>query len=229
MFGANLIVLHYNLYIMATYEQGLLGTFKGKVGNIVGSNWRDIDILRSLPRKPNKPASEKQLAQRLKFSMAVDFLSPMRKAIRISPQGKQKSKTDFNEALTIVMKNMEGEYPDFIIPFKAVVFTKGSLMNILPLVDTKSEGEIKLSWSSRLGYGATENDVIHVIVYNGLLKDFFSFNAVKRSDAEYTLYADEIGNGPIHIWTFVTAANGTNQSNSMYCGVFELKLANKNK
>jgi len=208
---------------MATYEQGLLGPFKGKVGNTVGSNWRDIDFMRSLPRKSNKPASEKQLAQRLKFAMAVEFLTPMRNLIRVLPQGKRKSrKTDFNEAATILMKSMEGQYPDFTIPFNAVVFTKGSLMNILPMVENGNNEGLRIVWSSRLGYGASENDVVNIIVYNESRQDLFLFDEATRSAGEYSLYADQIGKGRIHIWTFVSTATETEYSNSQYCGVFEL-------
>jgi len=208
---------------MATYEQGLLGPFKGKVGNTVGSNWRDIDFMRSRPRKSNKPASEKQLAQRLKFAMAVEFLAPVRNLIRVLPQDRRKSrKTDFNEASTILMKNMEGQYPVFTIPFKAVVFTRGSLMNILPVVENGNDEGLRIVWSPRLGHGASENDVINIIVYNESTQDFFLFDEATRGTAEYSLYADQIGKGRIHIWTFVSTAAGTEYSNSQYCGVFEL-------
>ncbi|WP_317130002.1 hypothetical protein [Pedobacter psychrodurus] len=33
---------------MATYSKGANGTFSGKVGRVIGSNWRSIDYLKAM-------------------------------------------------------------------------------------------------------------------------------------------------------------------------------------
>jgi hypothetical protein len=60
---------------MGTYNKGILGAFSGKVGPVVGASWRGKDVLRSLPRKGIRVATETQLLQRLKFSTASEFLN----------------------------------------------------------------------------------------------------------------------------------------------------------
>ncbi|WP_157258045.1 DUF6266 family protein [Pedobacter ginsenosidimutans] len=40
---------------MATYSKGANGAFPGKVGSIIGSNWRSIDYLKGLPKKALNP------------------------------------------------------------------------------------------------------------------------------------------------------------------------------
>jgi hypothetical protein len=37
--------------IMGTFNKGILGGFSGKVGTVVGFNWRGLDVMRSLPKK----------------------------------------------------------------------------------------------------------------------------------------------------------------------------------
>ncbi len=58
---------------MATIVKGILGGFSGKVGTVVGANWRGKDIIRSRPKPSKKPPTDKQVIQQLKFKMAVTF------------------------------------------------------------------------------------------------------------------------------------------------------------
>lgn len=60
---------------MVRFLKGITGAYSGKVGSVIGSNWRNVDYVRSLSKRSNKPASEDQLAQRAHFALAVSFLS----------------------------------------------------------------------------------------------------------------------------------------------------------
>ncbi|HNP33863.1 MAG TPA: DUF6266 family protein [Flavobacterium sp.] len=62
---------------MRTYNKGILGPFSGKVGTVVGANWRGKDIIRSLPKKTNRTTTETQQLQRDKFTAVSEFLTPM--------------------------------------------------------------------------------------------------------------------------------------------------------
>ena len=62
---------------MGTYNKGILGPFSGKVGTVVGANWRGKDIMRSLPKKTNRTLSEMQLLQRQLFATVSEFLIPI--------------------------------------------------------------------------------------------------------------------------------------------------------
>ncbi|WP_291131895.1 DUF6266 family protein [Flavobacterium sp. UBA7682] len=53
---------------MGTYNKGILGPFSGKVGTVVGANWRGKDIMRSLPKKTNRTPTETQLLKRQLFT-----------------------------------------------------------------------------------------------------------------------------------------------------------------
>lgn len=209
---------------MAVYEHGLLGPFKGKVGATVGSNWRDIKFMRSLPRPSPKPATEKQLAQRMKFSKATDFLTPLRSIIKILPEGKSKgAKTDFNEAVSIVMKNMEGEYPNFVIPYKDVALTSGSLMGVFLSIDGVDDEGIHLSWSTRLGYGASDHDVVNLVLYSEETLGFYPFNDGTRGAGSFTIPREELGEGDCHIWVYTESVDGVERSNNKYYGPIEMK------
>ena len=66
---------------MATFRKGILGSFSGTVGPVVGATYRGQDVLRSRPRKSTKPATDLQMMQRRKFGKAVQFITPAKMII----------------------------------------------------------------------------------------------------------------------------------------------------
>ena len=56
---------------MATFEKGILGGFSGKVGTVIGGNWKGIDYMRSKSSKRSFIPSQKQLEQQLKFALKL--------------------------------------------------------------------------------------------------------------------------------------------------------------
>ena len=63
---------------MGTYSKGILGSFTGKVGTVIGSSWNGIDYMRSLPRPSSKAPTALQLAQREKFGLVTKFVAPIK-------------------------------------------------------------------------------------------------------------------------------------------------------
>ena len=54
---------------MGVITKGILGGFKGKVGTIVGANWKGIDTVRSMPSSVANPRTSGQMLNRGKFKM----------------------------------------------------------------------------------------------------------------------------------------------------------------
>jgi hypothetical protein len=52
---------------MAIIKRGILGGFQKKIGNVVGSNWKGIDVMRTLPVSVANPRTAKQVEARTKF------------------------------------------------------------------------------------------------------------------------------------------------------------------
>ena len=67
---------------MATYKQGILGSFSGKVGNVVGASWRGTAYMRSLPKAVRNPKTQKQVEARNRLSAVVAALKPFKDFIR---------------------------------------------------------------------------------------------------------------------------------------------------
>lgn len=58
---------------MATIKQGILGAFSGKVGSVVGSSWKGIPVMKSLPPSVANPKTAKQIEQRSRMKACTAF------------------------------------------------------------------------------------------------------------------------------------------------------------
>ena len=59
--------------IMGKIKQGILGGFSGKVANVVGSSWKGIAVMKSLPLSVANPKTAAQILQRRRFSILVSM------------------------------------------------------------------------------------------------------------------------------------------------------------
>lgn len=66
---------------MAILKQGILGGVKGKVGSVVGSSWKGIATLRSLPLSVTNPRTAAQVGNRNRFSNVVALATAMLSAV----------------------------------------------------------------------------------------------------------------------------------------------------
>ncbi len=56
---------------MGKIKQGILGGFSGKVANVVGSSWKGIAVMKSLPLSVANPKTAAQILQRRRFTILV--------------------------------------------------------------------------------------------------------------------------------------------------------------
>ncbi len=70
---------------MATFKQGILGGFSGKVGGVIGSSWKGINTMRSQPASVLNPRTTSQVNNRNRFgslsTLAADMLTTIVKPL----------------------------------------------------------------------------------------------------------------------------------------------------
>src|SRR5690606_30037961 len=73
---------------MATFKDGINGPFRGKVGSVIGSKWRKVNYMKSLPRlnKKKRPPSPEQALVRKKFDLLNQFFRPISSVLEIGFQ-----------------------------------------------------------------------------------------------------------------------------------------------
>ncbi|MDM1395627.1 hypothetical protein HX049_00295 [Myroides odoratimimus] len=160
---------------MAEIKKGILGGVQGKVGTVVGVNWRGKNIIRSLPKKSGKVATEGQLKQRAKFKLVAEFLSPLNKLTGKYFGEYQGAKSRTNLAMSYQLLETVVEKDGMLeIDYAKVVITKGVLP--VPIVsDVKIENaKLTVNWRSDVGIGlAKEKDEMIFVVYNQDANQFY--------------------------------------------------------
>ncbi len=90
---------------MAIIKESPLGVISGKIGQIVGSTWKGINYVRVLAGSVANPQTDKQLAQRQKFSKTMQFLQPLSEFLQIGFRSYAVGMSGVNAAMKYNIKN----------------------------------------------------------------------------------------------------------------------------
>jgi hypothetical protein len=207
---------------MATHSKGILGSFSGKLGTVVGGTWRGIPYMRSLPTiSKNRKQSFAQEVQQAKFALAQNFLRNFGSLLNNSFQ-EVAGQTQRNEALAIVLNQaVGGTYPNLMIDYGMVLVSKGSLKKpVNPDVLSDQPGKIKFSWTDDTGSGnAKASDKAILVAYDEQFGDvIFVTDGATRSSGQAELDAGFFSGKPVHTWLGFISENGKLKSDSLYTG-----------
>ncbi|MCW3786434.1 DUF6266 family protein [Plebeiibacterium sediminum] len=207
---------------MGKFVKGLNGGFSGRVGSTVGSKWKGINYMKSLPDIRDKKSSEKQVMQRARFAFAARFLQPLYPVFKqgLKAQGVNQSPQNaaFSEFLNYALI---GEYPDFGIDYPNLVFAKGSIQVADKPAVTIEDEQIVFTWSDNpnaLKYVGTMQALLVGIAEGGYPS--YSVDEYTRADGKGSLYMPNAPSGtPIHCYlAFASSGKMGTASNSIYLG-----------
>lgn len=211
---------------MGTYSSSSFGKITGKVGEGVGSNWRGVKVIRSIPTKSSKPASAAQLAVYARFSLAAKQLSPIKDVLNIGFSDKKLNKiTGYNAAVkAFLAEAIIGDYPAYEVDYPNVRLAKGSLEAAEVSIDLNTE--ISLSWPVELNdFNSFSNDKMVFVTFNESKNSYKLNNSHKRDAMGFSFpYPGKPGD-IIHIWSFCIKHDGKTVSNSVYVGTFVVPIA----
>ncbi len=196
---------------MGSYNKGILGPFRGKVGNVIGYSWRGKDLMRGLPKETTTAATDAQLEQRAKFRTVIKFLTPIKEVVGTYFGKEQKSKSPFNLATGYLLNEALLPGPDdtWLIDYPKVLISRGQLRGAdNAVVAAGGPNELNLSWTDNSGQGsASATDVLIAVVFCTEMNEFVIVNpAATRADTATVLTIPAYLNGTLaEVWiTFVT-------------------------
>lgn len=209
---------------MGKINQGILGGVSGKVGNVIGGNWKGIDYIRVKPSNVANPRTAGQVMQRTKFTVTLEFLQAIKPFVKAGYRNLANKKTEFNAAMSYILNNaITGIDPDFIVDYTLALLSRGGLsMPLNPTADASTSGEVTFTWGDNSAESnANATDKIMLLVYNPIKKESISVvgDGATRVDGSLTVpipttYAgDTVG-----LFIAFMSADGTQLSNSMYLG-----------
>lgn len=208
---------------MGTYNKGILGAFSGKVGPVVGASWRGKEVLRSLPKKSNRVATENQALQRLKFSTITAFLNPLYPILSRYYGSNAGEKTRLNQALSYhIREAMDYNDPVFDIVYNKVQIAKGDLVGIENgQVTSTVTNALSFTWADNSGQGeAVATDKLVIALYEPTTKTtLYSLAVADRSTGtgELIVNATLIGL-TVEVWGTFASADEKKYATSVYLG-----------
>lgn len=152
---------------MGVIKQGILGGFSGKVANVVGSSWKGIAVLKSLPLSVANPKTAGQVAQRGAMTSIV-AASRLLLASLLQPYWNPFSQkmSGYN---AFVKENIDTFATAGFVTFADFFSTRGSLLNVIvsSAVADDSDNTVTVSWTDNSGTAdALATDEAVVTYYN---------------------------------------------------------------
>ena len=206
---------------MATQNKNNGNIITGKVGKVVGVQWRTKHLLRSTPRKSAQKPSNKQLLQREKLSVASQFIAPLRNLINTYFTSVHPNQNGVNQVTSLLLtQSMELHENRWEINFSSFVFTLGILPNTESQVNIMKQA-ITLNWSKLQHKGLKNNQhLLTLLYYHEESKTWYQHLDIASREALHCNIplSKELNKGTLHLWQFWTHQESKQQSTSLYLG-----------
>jgi Family of unknown function (DUF6266) len=210
---------------VATYSNGILGSYSGTVGSVVFSTWNGIPVIRSRPVRKNFTVSVLQEQQRAKFKLMSDFIRPLKGLLNQTFKQTAVRMSCINKALSINKSAITGNYPFLSIDYAQILLSKGRLpFGEPPTISSPESGKLLLTW--RTGDGIDKD-----------LTSGSSFITAYQEDLNRWIFGQyDISNGitscmldvtpfvgkSAHTYIGFISKNGKKTSESRYMGVVNI-------
>ena len=204
---------------MGVIKQGILGGVSGKVANVVGSSWKGIAVLKSLPLSVANPKTAGQVAQRGAMTEIV-AASRLLLAALIQPYWNPfaQKQSGYNK---FVSQNIATFTTSGFTTFASFFSMRGSLLGVVTTGSSASAGTsiINLLWADNSGTSdALGTDEMVVTVYNATQDYWTSAVAQDTRDAESNDITDTVmlENDVLHIYTGMSRPDISKVADSFY-------------
>lgn len=166
---------------------GILGGFSGAVGTVIGStNKNGDDLIRVKNKKKRTSNTARQVNQRTKFGMVLEFMTPLNPLVKI---GCREVSGDGMNPLNYACKTalstaVIGDAPDFTLDYSKVLISKGKVAQPTDTTAELTAGVVNFNWIDNSTTSTGEASVYAVlVVYNAMnLQLSYSIGASTKAD-----------------------------------------------
>lgn len=208
---------------MAKINQGILGGFLGRVGNVVGTAWKGKAVIRSRALHVHDPKTPKQLLARQRFAMLQNLAALVGTAnIRAGFKAKARYMTEVNY---FVKKNYDAitgsELDNLAVAYADVLVAEGSLPGLVlrGTVTSDDPGSAHIAWINNAGQAeASDADVVRILAVDPEQELTAVFSA-NRSAGSVDLDLPSFMTGhAVHFYLYCIGVDGFKISDSVYAG-----------
>lgn len=206
---------------MGKLLQGILGGVSGRVGNVVGSSWKGIPVIKSRPLSVANPRTAAQVMQRTAMSNTVAFVKPIIASV-IKPLWDRfaQQQSGYNAFTSANIGEFESNPP----ATPSNVKISAGKMAATPMTSVEPDSlnkTIKVSWAPDAGQGLKlASDVPYIVAQDQSTGEVFGENALStRASNTATINAPAgflVSGNTLSVWLAFRRADGTVVSNSSY-------------
>jgi len=202
---------------MAIIKRGILGGFQKKIGNVVGSSWKGIDVMRSLPVSVANPRTAPQQSQRNKFSQTVAFaVAILAEVIKPLWDRFAQFQSGYN---AFISANIDYFDSTGLITPASLEISRGKMASTpISTISVTGLGQpYSVNWVDDSGQGfKLASDTAFVVYWNETTNEVVGYDTgVLRSAG--TFQTEALANSDTyHFWLAFRRADGTIVSNTAY-------------
>lgn len=204
---------------MAVIKRGILGGFQNKIANVVGSSWKGIATMRSLPISVANPRTAPQVRQRTKFGAASQYASQILPTI-IKPLWDRfaQQESGYN---AWVRTNLPFINDLGVIDLEKIIISKGILA---PLAITDASinhqfGTLRIQWNTEASGDGLSTDRLYAVLYSQGLDTMYGFPSIAARDAgivNFQMPSDMDWTQGYNLYVAMKSVDGTKVSNSVW-------------
>lgn len=200
--------------------------FTGSLGGeLTGSNYKGIAVLRKKPVTSSQPNTQKQLEQRMRLKLVGETLKDVSSYLRVSFSEKCcGAVSGYAAAVSCNMKNhsIVGEYPNMEVDYSRLQIAKGTLLGEDFVSASRFDDRYELTWGDNSGNGnAVATDVVMPIFYNKTRNIwFFATDGANRGSKRMVVpIPHNWRTDDLVVWVSFRSENGKKNSDSVYVQV----------
>jgi hypothetical protein len=205
--------------IMGVIKRGILGGFANKVANVVGTSWKGIAVIKSLPLSVANPRTAGQIQQRTNMTNVVLFAKAILSTI-IKPLNDRFAQRMSGYNL-FVQRNID-LFPDTTpFPSAELIIAEGTLVGNedLTIASSAAAHTVTADWTNNTGEGdALGSDVNYILVYNSTRNQFETSIITARNLGEVVIPVsnDWVAGDTLYMYAAFRRTDGTRVSNTSY-------------
>jgi hypothetical protein len=204
---------------MAIMRQGILGGLKNKIGSVVGTSWKGIAVLKSLPLSVANPRTTPQVNQRTKFAAVVAFASGINSEVIKPLWDRFAQRKSGNNAFVQANIDFFNNLGVLITPASLKISEGKMTATPIDLATASIATDVvTVDWLTTLtdSFQAT-TDKAYAVFYNITTGQLVGTGGVtERSDAALSASMTVSSGNVIHAWLAFRRLDGTVVSDSAY-------------
>lgn len=196
---------------MAILRKGLFGFPSGRIGDKVYKQVGKNNIVCSLPKKSDKPASEKQMLQRYRFKQANAFLKPFVEVLNRYNVKDRKGRTPMNKAVSSLLLDNVGFDGHFnSVDMNKICLSRGNSKACFKVdsISVIEQGSLEISWGGKNRW--LGNLCLSVFIYcmeeHSLINYMHCANLNQQQKVVLEI-EEQFKGKELHIWALGESAN----------------------